>query len=224
MSNSWTLRFPQYLWSNLIFHLQSPKIGDIAFLRWWPTFSPHKGLSSDSLKTWLSLNVNIQIISIINYAIENFPDFPNDYKTCLDAANLFSSLTSACVFPMSQYWDQVNKKCPAVGLCRPPMGQSVDICLVNCTKDVYDDNRKWMKGFAAELKMNPECKALWRQMLDLGSSLAAAFWAFTSPSPNIHRTHYWTCVPGKTHVWIESAHVNKVIPDNPPYLAGRVPV
>ena len=113
-------------------------------------------------------------------------------------------------FPKSQYWDQVNKKCPAVGLCRPPMGQSVDICLVNCTEDVFDENRKWMKGFAAELKMNPECKALWRQMLDLGSSLAAAFWAFTSPSPNIHRTHYWTCVPGKTHVWIESAHVNKV--------------
>ena len=117
---------------------------------------------------------------------------------------------SLCFFPSHNTGIRWTKKCPAVGLCRPPMGQSVDICLVNCKKDVYDENRKWMKGFAAELKMNPECMALWRQMLDLGSSLAAAFWVFTSPSPNIHRTHYWTCVPGKTHVWIESAHVNKV--------------
>ena len=27
---------------------------------------------------------------------------------------------------------------------------------------------------------------------------------------NLEIAHYWTCVPGKTHVWIESVHANKV--------------
>ena len=64
----------------------------------------------------ISHNVNIQIISIINYAIENFPDFPNDYETCLDAANLFSSLTSACVFSQVTILGSGEQKVPS---CRP---------------------------------------------------------------------------------------------------------
>ena len=54
---------------------------------------------------------------------------------------------------------------------------------------LYDETRKGMEGFVVELKMNPECKALWKPMLVLGSSMAAEFWAFTNPSPEINRTH-----------------------------------
>ena len=67
-----------------------------------------------------------------------------------------------------------------------------------------------MEGFAVELKINPEYKALWKHMLALGSSMAADSRAFTSSSPDIHKTHYSTSVLGETHLWIASAHVNKV--------------
>ena len=68
----------------------------------------------------------------------------------------------------------MNIKCVEVGLCRSAIGQSVDICLLNCTENDYDVNTKGMEGFAVELKMNPQCKALWKHVLVLfGSSMAA---------------------------------------------------
>mgnify|MGYP001791082216 FL=1 len=169
-------------------HLHSVKVGNIAFF----------GLSANLLSSQV----------LIFRLSENLVTSRNQ----LNKINISHSVPchQPVLFPKSEYWNYVNEKCLAVGLCRPPMGQSVDICLVNCPKDVYEENRKWMKSFAAGLKMNPECKALWKNMLVWGSSMAADFWAFTCPSPDIHRTHQWTSVPGKTLVWIVSAHVSEV--------------
>ena len=52
-----------------------------------------------------------------------------------------------------------TKKCLDDDLCRSPISQSVAICLVNCTEDIFDKNIK------------SECTAL----LVLGSSMAADF-------------------------------------------------
>ena len=47
--------------------------------------------------------------------------------------------------------------------------------MVDCTEDVFDENRKWMRGFAAEMNMNPEFDALWKHILVLVSSMPADF-------------------------------------------------
>ena len=132
--------------SNLIFNLQSPKKRQYWFLKMFNILSSTQELIrriAETLVTSQCEHLNClyfdkwyywrlpwvrgrlwkrTAMKPIWYSINLFGKSPNQLNKI--NSNHWYPCHQPVLFPKSEYWDCENKKCLALGLCRPPIGQS----------------------------------------------------------------------------------------------------